>query len=142
MRCTQSVKLKKNGADVKTSSSSSSAPVSIKVESNPLNESDKKISFNIKDVLDVKLRPVGMRENNGKRQRTSTSGGSRDPSELNSKADEKRKCLHAAKVQSPPKSMHSALKAALAKKFNKAVVESAARAEAEKEAESPMSTAW
>ena len=137
----QSVKLKKNGADVKASTSSSSAPVSIKVESKPSNENDKKRSFNIADVLNVKLRPVSVRETS-KRQRTSHSGGTRDSSDLTSKADEKRKSPHTAKIQSPPKSMHSALKAALANKFNKAVVESAARAEAEKEAESPMSTAW
>lgn len=133
----QSVKLKKNGADAKTSSSSSSAPVHIKVEGEK-----KTTSFNIADILNVKLRPVSAGDSNGKRQRTSLSRGNRHPNELISKADEKRKCLTTAKVQSPPKSMHSALKAALAKKFNKAVVESVARADAEKEAESPMSTAW
>lgn len=107
----------------------------IKLLESPLNALGKK-KFKISDVLNVKLRPIRSRNSNGSKKLDSDVRGVKEVK--NNGRQMPVNSYIAQSMRVPPISLHSALKAALAKKFDKAVTDSSARVE-EAEAESPMS---
>lgn len=143
----QSVQLKKtdsvrSGPSASISSSSHSPDGTILQNKkrfgseSPLNDLGKK-KFKISDVLNVKLRPVKSRNSNGHKKFGGDIQGSNVLQSLNARQTPVSSQLPQS-LRAPPMSMHSALKAALAKKFNKAVIGSNVQVD-EVGAESPMS---
>ena len=102
----------------------------------PLNDLGKK-KFKISDVLNVKLRPVKSRNSNGHKKFGGDIQGSREFQSVTVRQTPVSTQLPQS-FRAPPMSMHSALKAALAKKFDKAVIGSTIQVD-EAGAESPMS---
>ena len=101
----------------------------------PLNELGKK-KFKISDVLNVKLRPVKSRKSNESKKLCGNIQGFKGL--IHIERDMPVSSYIDQSMRVPPMSMHSALKAALAKKFDKAVTASNIQAD-DAGAESPMS---
>lgn len=143
----QSVQLKKtdsvrSGPSASISSSSHSPSGTLQQNrrkfgsESPLNDLGKK-KFKISDVLNVKLRPVKSRNSNGHKKFGGDIQGSNGLQTINVRQTPLSSQLPQS-LRVPPMSMHSALKAALAKKFDKAVIGSNIQVD-EAGAESPMS---
>lgn len=118
-----------------SSSNEHSESHKIKLLESPLNALGKK-KFKISDVLNVKLRPVKSRNSSGCKKLKSDVLGLKEA--INNGRQMPVNSYIAQSMRVPPISMHSALKAALAKKFDKAVTDSNVRVD-EAGAESPMS---
>ena len=117
------------GARSSSSSSNDSSSAQINSEVKIPDNNDKKRKFDIADILTVKLRPVNTARN---------GSNSRNSNGLNT-TKLKLSVLKAVKTpqqsKAQPMSMHSALKAALTKKFGQAI----SQKESDLNSESPLS---